>query len=74
MWAFLGEKIPGGSTLIFDVELIEIKDGPKQENIFKIIDKDEDKHLSSDEVGILWVHAQLVNCILLSTFSTCQES
>ena len=45
-----GADIPGGATLIFDVELLEIKDAPKQENIFKIIDADEDKHLSSDEV------------------------
>ena len=46
----IGADIPGGATLIFDVELLEIKDAPKQENIFKIIDADEDKHLSSDEV------------------------
>lgn len=46
----LGADIPGGATLIFDVELLEIKDAPKQENIFKVIDADEDKHLSSDEV------------------------
>ncbi|XP_067929531.1 FK506-binding protein 2-like [Watersipora subatra] len=45
-----GDAIPPGSTLVFDVELLEIKQAPKQENIFKIIDKDEDKHLSSDEL------------------------
>jgi len=45
-----GADIPGGATLIFDVELLEIKDAPKQENIFKVIDADEDKHLSSDEL------------------------
>ena len=35
----IGADIPGGATLIFDVELLEIKD--------------EDKHLSSDEVRFL---------------------
>lgn len=45
-----GSDIPGGATLLFDVELLEIKDAPKQENMFKIIDKDGDQYLTADEL------------------------
>lgn len=45
-----GEKIPPKSTLIFEVELLDVQDGPKPENIFKKIDTDEDNKLSREEV------------------------
>jgi len=47
---FLGAKIPGGATLLFDVELLGIMEADAQPNIFKQIDTDEDKKISKDEV------------------------
>ncbi|XP_062589997.1 uncharacterized protein LOC134251605 isoform X2 [Saccostrea cucullata] len=46
-----GEKIPPKATLIFEVELLDIQDGPKPENIFKKIDTDEDNRLSREEIS-----------------------
>lgn len=48
-----GDKIPGGSTLLFDVELLQIEENNKPRNIFKEIDSDKDNLLSQDEVCIL---------------------
>lgn len=54
-----GNVIPPGSNLLFDVELMEIKDGesaddvPPHEsgpNVFSMIDKDKNKELSIEEV------------------------
>merc|ERR1712110_391501 len=45
-----GDAIPGGATLHFDVELLEINDGPPQENIFVEIDADNDNRISREEV------------------------
>lgn len=47
-----GDKIPGGATLVFDVELMEIQEGQKTQNVFKDIDLDNDNLLSQDEVCI----------------------
>lgn len=46
-----GDKIPAKSTLVFDVEMVTIEDGPPPQNIFKEIDTDGDKALSPDEVS-----------------------
>lgn len=45
-----GNVIPGGATLFFDVELINIGDSPPTTNVFKEIDDNKDKQLSRDEV------------------------
>lgn len=45
-----GAVIPGGATLIFDTELIDIQDAPPQQNIFKQIDTDEDKIVTKVEL------------------------
>ena len=50
VFVFPGEKIPPKATLIFEVELLDVQDGPKPENIFKKIDTDEDNKLSREEV------------------------
>jgi len=54
-----GADIPGGATLHFDVELINIEEDtvqmPPQENIFKKIDTDADGSLSHDEVKAFMV-------------------
>lgn len=46
-----GDKIPGGATLVFDVELVQIDEGQKPQNVFKDIDLDDDNLLSQDEVS-----------------------
>ncbi|CAK9805173.1 Peptidyl-prolyl cis-trans isomerase FKBP14 [Anthophora plagiata] len=45
-----GNVIPGGATLLFDVELINISDSPPSANVFKEIDTDHDNQLSREEV------------------------
>ncbi|KAG5666191.1 hypothetical protein PVAND_017824 [Polypedilum vanderplanki] len=46
-----GNVIPGGATLIFDVELVNIGDSPPTTNVFKEIDENQDMQLSRDEVS-----------------------
>jgi len=46
-----GNVIPGGATLLFDVELVNIGDSPPTTNVFKEIDENADKQLSRDEVS-----------------------
>ncbi|XP_073955779.1 peptidyl-prolyl cis-trans isomerase Fkb14 isoform X2 [Choristoneura fumiferana] len=46
-----GNVIPGGATLHFEVELINIGDSPPTTNVFKEIDADQDKLLSREEVS-----------------------
>ncbi|XP_033761699.1 FK506-binding protein 2-like [Pecten maximus] len=46
-----GDKIPPKATLVFDVELEKIEEGPAPQNIFKQIDTDGDNALSQDEVS-----------------------
>lgn len=43
--------IPGGATLVFDVELLNVGDQAPTTNVFKEIDQDRDKQLSRDEVS-----------------------
>lgn len=45
-----GNVIPGGATLHFEVELINIGDTPPTTNVFKEIDMNTDQQLSRDEV------------------------
>ncbi|XP_043466283.1 peptidyl-prolyl cis-trans isomerase FKBP2 isoform X2 [Leptopilina heterotoma] len=46
-----GNVIPGGATLHFDVELINIGDSAPVTNVFKEIDEDNDNQLSREEVS-----------------------
>ncbi|KAL1404189.1 hypothetical protein pipiens_005443 [Culex pipiens pipiens] len=46
-----GNVIPGGATLVFDVELINIGDSPPTTNVFKEIDENKDMQLSREEVS-----------------------
>ncbi len=46
-----GDIIPGGATLVFDVELINIEEGPTPVNVFKQIDSDGDKALTREEIS-----------------------
>uniref|UniRef100_A0A6M2DY66 peptidylprolyl isomerase n=1 Tax=Xenopsylla cheopis TaxID=163159 RepID=A0A6M2DY66_XENCH len=46
-----GNVIPGGATLHFDVELINIGDSPPTTNVFKEIDTDKDNQLTREEVS-----------------------
>lgn len=45
-----GNVIPGGATLLFEVELINIGDSAPTTNVFKEIDNDKDNQLSREEV------------------------
>lgn len=45
------DQIPLGSTLVFDLEVLKIEDGPAPMNVFKEIDTDGDQRLSRKEVG-----------------------
>ncbi|KAG7203486.1 hypothetical protein KM043_013547 [Ampulex compressa] len=47
-----GNVIPGGATLHFEVELINISDSPPSTNVFKEIDADSDNQLSREEVSV----------------------
>lgn len=47
---FPGPVIAPNSDLVFEVELIQVHDGPKPPNVFKMIDIDNDDHLTKDEV------------------------
>lgn len=53
-----GDKIPGGATLYFEVELMTIGEGDKPQNIFKEIDSDGDNLLSQDEVSAFIRHQE----------------
>lgn len=50
-----GDTIPGDATLIFEVELLEMRDGMNPTNVFKDIDRDGDEQLSQDEVRLMLV-------------------
>ncbi|XP_053288997.1 peptidyl-prolyl cis-trans isomerase FKBP14 [Pleuronectes platessa] len=43
-------KIPSGSTLIFDIELMEIRNGPRSHDSFREMDLNDDWKLSRSEV------------------------
>lgn len=43
-------KIPAGSTLVFDIELIDIRNGPRSHESFREMDLDDDWKLSRQEV------------------------
>merc|ERR1711871_11370 len=45
-----GADIPGGATLNFEVECLDIQDGPPTPNIFADLDKDGSKDLSLEEI------------------------
>lgn len=52
-----GNVIPGGATLVFEVELIDIGNSQPTTNVFKEIDENGDLQLSRDEVKVyVWTH------------------
>lgn len=60
-----GNVIPGGATLIFQVELINIGDSAPTTNVFKEIDDNKDNQLSREEV-IVYVRVFFISyCILI---------
>ncbi|CAG0880450.1 unnamed protein product [Cyprideis torosa] len=47
----IADVIPGGATLIFEVELLDIGEAPPAVNVFKEIDENADEQLSREEVS-----------------------
>jgi len=45
-----GDVIPGGATLNFDVELLSINEAPAPQNVFKMVDADDDQQISREEI------------------------
>jgi len=45
-----GEVIPGGATLHFDVELLSINEAAPPQNVFKMVDSDNDQQISREEI------------------------
>jgi len=45
-----GDVIPGGATLHFDVELLSINEAPAPQNVFKMVDADDDQQISREEI------------------------
>lgn len=43
-------NIPARATLVFEIEVVDVKEGPPLVNIFKQIDENGDKKLTRDEV------------------------
>ena len=46
-----GDVIPGGATLVFDIELLDTEEGPQPVNVFAQIDSDTDNQLSREELS-----------------------
>jgi len=46
-----GDRIPPKATLVFEVECLNIEDGPTPVNVFKEIDANDDNQLSREEVS-----------------------
>ncbi|XP_069107473.1 FK506-binding protein 2-like [Argopecten irradians] len=47
-----GELVPPNTDLVFDIELLQVHDGPKPPNVFKMIDIDSDNMLTRDELAM----------------------
>merc|ERR1712062_876788 len=44
------QNIPPNSTLYFDIELMDVSDGPQKKNVFRAIDAKGDREISKDEL------------------------
>lgn len=52
-----GDAIPGGATLNFDVEVVDISDKePEQPNLFEMLDENQDGKLSKEEIEAFFVN------------------
>jgi len=45
-------NVPPNAALVFDIEIVEIKDGAKPQNVFKEVDMDNNKKLTKEEVAV----------------------
>lgn len=61
-----GNVIPGGATLIFEVELLDIGNSHPTTNVFKEIDENRDNQLSREEVKVyVW---SIFSCFMFYLF------
>lgn len=68
-----GKVIPGGATLVFEVELIDIGNSKAPEtNVFKLIDENHDQQLSREEVKV-YVRPFCPNSFVLHNLLTVHE-
>ncbi|KAJ8320760.1 hypothetical protein KUTeg_002347 [Tegillarca granosa] len=58
-----GDIIPPNANLIFETELVQVVDGPKVPNVFKMIDINSDSHLSIDEMAMYLTRQAMGNGI-----------
>lgn len=66
-------KIPPGSSLVFDIELMEIRNGPRSHESFQEMDLDDDWKLSRQEVKKLkWVSTTFLLQSCGSLYSPCE--
>ena len=46
-----GDVIPGGATLVFDIELLDTEEGPAPVNVFAEIDENTDNNIDREELA-----------------------
>lgn len=67
-----GNVIPGGATLIFEVELLDIGNSQPTTNVFKEIDENRDNQLSREEVKV-YVWSIFICFLFCFFFSFCTK-
>jgi len=64
-YALYSGKIPPESILIFDIEIMEIRNGPRSHESFQEMDLNDDWKLSKSEVCVCVKKQQQQNCCFI---------
>ena len=59
-------RIPGGATLYFEIELLDIQEGPQKKNVFKEIDANVDREISKEELKT-YLDKQVQNLVIIQS-------